>query len=474
MKKRIFAVLVAAIMVLGLAACGSAPAGDTPATDPPATDTPADPNAPTTETAGTGSLVINLWSFTDEVPNMVARYIELNPAFGERYTINTTIIATTEGAYQPALDQALVSGGSDAPDIFAAEAAFVLKYTQGDMAQFAMPYADLGIDVQGLLAQADIAQYTIDIGTNPDGQLVGLGFQATGGAFIYRRSIAQEVFGTDDPTEIQNIVGPGWDTFMTAAQKLNDAGYAALSGPGDLWQVVRNTNTTPWVVDDGGTLTLYIDPAREAFLDMHKTLIENNLTNQANAWQDAWFADMSGTGEREVFAFMGPAWLINYVMAGNAGETYGDWAVTVAPEGFFWGGTWVIANAQGNPEVRDGVAELIEWITLNSTDDGLQFHWANGTLFADNPTKDSVASSAVMSRSDGTVDFLGGQNMFDIFVPAGSYARGDSLSQYDETISQFFMDASTQYANGEMSREDALRFFKQQVADNLAVTVNFN
>ena len=49
------------------------------------------------------------------------------------------------------------------------------------------------------LAAAEIAQYTVDIGTNPSGDLVGLGYQATGAGMIYRRDIAIDVWGTDDP-----------------------------------------------------------------------------------------------------------------------------------------------------------------------------------------------------------------------------------------------------------------------------------
>ena len=61
--------------------------------------------------AKTEDKVINLWSFTDEVPGMVEKYLAANPDLG--YTLNTTIIATTDGAYQPALDQALQAGGKD-------------------------------------------------------------------------------------------------------------------------------------------------------------------------------------------------------------------------------------------------------------------------------------------------------------------------------------------------------------------------
>ena len=81
----------------------------------------------------------------------------------------------------------------DAPDIYVAEAAFILKYAQGDAHQFAAPYKEL-VSIDRLLEEAEIAPYTVEIGTNPAGQLVALGYQATGGAFIYRRSLAEQTW----------------------------------------------------------------------------------------------------------------------------------------------------------------------------------------------------------------------------------------------------------------------------------------
>lgn len=413
--------------------------------------------------------VINVWSFTDEVPKMIEKYKELHPDFP--YEINTTIIATTDGAYQPALDQALAAGGADAPDIFAAEAAFVLKYTQGDASQYSAPYKSLGIDVDRLLDESEIAQYTVDIGTNPNGELVGLGYQATGGAFIYRRSIAKDVWGTDDPAVIKDKIGPGWDKFFAAAAELRAKGYGIVSGDGDIWHAVENSSDTGWIVDG----KLNIDPKREAFLDLSKQLKDNDYHNDTQDWQDAWFADMKDAGAKKVFGFFGPAWLINYVMAGNSGGTkpgegtYGDWAVCEPPVGFFWGGTWVLANK--DTKIPKAVGEIIEWITLDSSETGLQFFWANGTLNGPGGTKDTVASGAVMKKSDGTLDFLGGQNMFDVFVPAGEFANGKNLTQYDETINLYWREQVREYTAGNKTREQALADFKQQVADNLDVIV---
>lgn len=414
-----------------------------------------------------GKETLNVWAFTDEVPKQIEKYLELNPDFAAKYDVKTTIIATTDGAYQPALDQALAAGGVD---LYCAEAAFVLKYTQGDAAGFAAPYKDLGIDLAAV-EQAQIAPYTVDIGTNPNGDLVALGYQATGGAFIYRRSIAKDVFGTDDPAEIGKQVGPGWDKFFEAAKALREKGYGIVSGDGDIWHAVENSSESGWVVD--GKLNL--DPKREAFLDLSMQLKKDDLHNDTQDWTDAWFADMKGEGPKGIFGFFGPAWLINYVMAGNSGGTkpgegtFGDWAVCEPPVGFFWGGTWVLAGAGSRH--KEAVGKIINWITLDTTETGLQYHWANGTLNGPGGTKDTVSSGVVMAKSDGKLDFLGGQNMFDAFVPANSFANGKNLTQYDETINRFWRDAVRMYTSGQVSREDAIAQFKQNVADNLDVVV---
>jgi hypothetical protein len=448
--------------MLAFAACGSKD-DETPA-DNNVVSTPAPDSGTVTPPAGDGQITINLWSFTDEVPRMVARYKEMNPDFAARYNVVPTVIATDGGGYQLALDMALASGGADAPDFFAAEAAFVIRYTQGDMAHHAMTYSDLGIaNLSGRIADAQIAPYTVGIGSR-DGEVVGLAFQMTGGAMIYRRSLAQQVWGTDDPDEVRARTGPGWGRFMEAAAEMDAQGISMVSGSDDVWHAVRNTGG-PWIVNG----QLDIHPDRMAMFDHARMLHENGWMNDAGAWSGSWNADMSGSGDRPVFAFFGPAWLINYVMVGHVGDTYGDWAIAVPPVGFSWGGTWVIPAAGMNPDARDGVRELIEWITLDTSANGLQYHWANATLFPGSDTKDTVSSGVVMAMSDGTVPILGGQDMFDVFIPAGAYADGTLFTQYDESINGWFIDSARDYARGNLSREEALDQFRQLVQENLDI-----
>ena len=178
---------------------------------------------------------------------------------------------------------------------------------------------------------------------------------------------------------------------------------------------------------------------------------------------------MADEGPRKVFGYFGPAWLINYTISDCSGDTFGDWAVCTPNIGFWWGGTWLMANKSvvGTDKQAD-VAKILQYITLDCTKDGFQYKWANG-LLNDTGTKDTVASGTVMKISDGTMEFLGGQNPFEIFVNATHYASGKSMCVNDSDINWMFMDAARAYALGEKDRETALKDFKAQVEDELGI-----
>ncbi|MDR1668429.1 MAG: extracellular solute-binding protein [Oscillospiraceae bacterium] len=471
-KSRLIAVLLALTLILAftLTACQSASdtgdtgSGDTGGSSDPVGDAADDPSITT----------LNLYSFTNEVPNMALRYAELFPDF--KLAINNTIVATDGGGYQTTLDTALAGGGADAPDIYCAEAAFVKKYIQGDMKSYAATYKELGIDVDALISSAGIAQYSVDIGT-ADNEVVALGYQATGGAMIYRRSLAIDTWGTDDPEEIKAKVGPGWDQFWVAAEELKAKGYAIVSGDGDIWHSVENGSDYGWLNDAG---QLVIDPKREQFFDMSKRLKDNGYHNDTVDWEEPWTADMRGEGPKQVFAFFGPAWLINYVMPTDA-PTFGDWAVTEPPVGFFWGGTWVLGNK--GSKIKQSAGELIEWITLDSSATGLQSYWAAGNLYdgaqhadlqglydASSIKKDSVASAVVMETADGSLDMMASQNIFPTFIAANAQASGKNLTQYDETINSLWRDQVREYTAGNKDKETAIADFKQRVLDELGIS----
>ena len=76
-----------------------------------------------------------------------------------------------------------------------------------------------------------------------------------------------------------------------------------------------------------------------------------------------------------------------------------------------------------------------------------------------------------MAKSNGELAFLGGQNMFDYFVAANKYANGKNLTQYDESINMIWRDQVRAYANGQKSRDAAIKDFKQTVSDTLGIDI---
>jgi multiple sugar transport system substrate-binding protein len=77
-----------------------------------------------------------------------------------------------------------------------------------------------------------------------------------------------------------------------------------------------------------------------------------------------------------------------------------------------------------------------------------------------------------MAMSNGELAFLGGQNMFDVFVPANQFANGKNLTQYDETINNIWRDQVRQYTAGNITRDEAIANFKTSVTDQLGIEAN--
>jgi hypothetical protein len=413
---------------------------------------------------------ISLYSFTTEVPNMVDLYFSRFPERAENVTFNPTTIATTSGLYEPALYQALATQKEGIADIYCTESSFTLKYTRGDAGGFAATYEDMGIDAESLVKSAQIAEYSVDLGRNEDGEIVGLGYQSTAGAFIYRRSVAIDTWGTDDPDEIAKKV-KDWDSFLDSAGDLKAKGYYIVSTLDDVWQPYSFGAKKGWVT---GTI-LNIDPAREAFLDYAKTLTDKKYVSDSLRWSMEWRGGMSG--DEPVFGYFGPSWLVTYTMSDENDPKYntkafGDWAVCAPPEEFFWGGTWIHANkaahTQSSPAKQQAIADFIEWVTLDTSETGLQHAWAKGETNV-SYTLDAPMSGVIMERESAAPDLLGGQDMFEVFSERTG-GDGSIITAWDYDIESYWLYAVRYYVTGEMTKEQALESFIRQAESVLNPT----
>ena len=136
----------------------------------------------------------------------------------------------------------------DKIDIFLIEADYALKYVDSEYT------LDVRSDIG--LTNADLAgQYQYTRTSPPPGAARRVTWQAAPGLFAYRRSIAKDVLGTDDPVQVQRRLAD-WDKFNAVAAQAAAKGYKMLSGYDDSYRTFSNNVSAPWV---GGT-TVTVDP----------------------------------------------------------------------------------------------------------------------------------------------------------------------------------------------------------------------
>lgn len=401
--------------------------------------------------------VVNIYCWNTEFQERYEAYAaDLAKKHGVE--VKFSIVANENNAYQNNLDAALQAqadaSDDDKVDIFLVEADYATKYTKSD---FTLDIVnDIGLTEEQL---SDQYQYTKDIVT-VDGKQKGTTWQATPGLFAYRRSIAKEVFGTDDPTEIQALISD-WDKFDEAAQKMKDAGYYMLSGYDDTFRAFSNNVSAPWV---NGT-QIVVDPQIQAWIDQTEEYTEKGYNNKTTLWAPEWSADQGPDGK--VFGFFYSTWGINFTLLGNALEDaegekavgngiYGDYAVCEGPAPYYWGGTWICA-AQGTdniPFIRDLMerltcdADTMKQITLDTED------YTNNQA-----AMDEIANSTYAS------EFLGGQNHIALFAEAAKKIDMSNISDYDQGLNETIQQCMHEYFEGNVDQETAWENFYTTVME---------
>lgn len=459
MKKKVLSALLSATLVVSmLAGCGG-------------NDTPAQGSAPESsasqqseqsvaapETPAQEGSVLNIYCWNEEFKSRVTAhypgYTEVDATHGTIGDVSVVwnITANQDNAYQNNLDAALLkqadAAADDKIDIFLVEADYALKYVDTD---YTMPVADLGI------TDADIAnqyKYTQDIVTDSNGVLKGLSWQGCPGVMFYNREAAKEVFGTDDPAEIQKYV-KDWDTFNESAKALADKGYKIVSSVNDTYRTYSNNVTSPWVVDG----KINIDANIKKWVDDSKALVDAGYTGTHALWGDDWKKGFFPDGK--VFAYFGPAWLVNFSMAADEEGSIGNqggWAATEGPQGFFWGGTWICA-ATGTDNVS-----LVKDIMLQLT--------TNEEIMTDIVKDDDdfvnnkPAMEAMAADSSYSSKVLGGQNPLAMYCAGVNNLDLSNMSAYDQGCNEEFQNAMKNYFDGNAATyEDALQLFYTAITE---------
>lgn len=455
--KKAFALVLALVMALTLlAGCGASAAST--ATTSAASSAPASSAA---ASAPQGK-VLNIYCWNEEFKSRVEayypKYDKDTQMIGD-VKVNWVITPNENNAYQDALDSALLNKteADDKVDLFLIEADYARKYTSAD--------AGVAMDVRSLLSDSDLAdqfKYTQDVVTDENGVLRGISWQGCPGAMLYRRDVAKQVLGSDDPETVQAAVSD-WTKFSDTSAKMHDAGYTMLAGMDDTYRLFSNNTAAPWVTD--GKVT--VDPAIQEWVKQTKDFTDKGYNVKAKLWDADWAKGATG----KTFCYFGPMWFINFVLAGNSMETstdnggkaevgngtWGEWGACAGPEGFFWGGTWMCA-AEGTDN-SDVITDMMK------------------TLCCDEATADKLArecdeftnnKTAMKKLADDTTygsAFLGGQNPYAALYSSAENIVMDKITGYDQGCNEQFQTAYHDYFNGTVDEKTAYDNFIKAVQE---------
>ncbi|WP_026890277.1 type 2 periplasmic-binding domain-containing protein [Lacrimispora aerotolerans] len=454
MKKKVVSGLLCAVMVASLTAgCGAKSTQTQETTKGSTTETTSKEAEAKKEEPGKEGKVINIYVWNDEFKARYEDYYASKLPAG--YTVNFVTTPSENNAYQNALDEALLNQADakadDKVDMFLVEADYILKYVNSDST---LDLKEIGITDQDMSKQYD---YTKVIAQDTKGAQKGISWQGCPGLYIYRRSIAKDVLGTDDPAEVQKAIND-WDSFDKTAAKMKDKGYYMVSGFDDTYRTFSNNVSSPWVNGD----KVVIDPKIEKWIEQTKNYTDKGYNQKTVLWAAEW---ASGQGpDSKVFGYFMPAWGVDFVMAKNslakaeadggkqeAGNgTFGDWAATIGPESYNWGGTWLCAAA--GTDNADIVADIMK--TICTDDATMKKIVEEKNDFVNNKTV-----MEALAKSDYKSEFLGGQNPLQMYCDAAEKIDMSKISPYDQGLNESIQTAMHDYFNGTVDKDTAMKNF---------------
>lgn len=471
MKKYTSAILIAATFTIMTAGC----AGRESSTAEEKPETAGTELSATAETAEAmkeeaAPAVLNIYSIGEDFVNRVKDYHPEYEAAGD----DCGVIAGTQvkwhiysdaAQYREVLDEKLASQAADNPerqadrsddiDLFVVDESYLRDYVEDDRSLDVVK--DVGLTAEDL---SDQFAYTQQMATDSGGVLKAVTWQAAPGVFAYRRSIAKEVLGSDDPGKVQEAVS-NWDTFAQTAELAAEAGYYMLSGFGDAYQAYADNVGSGWV--ENGTLN--VDPHLEEWALQTREFVENGYIHGTEQYSDEWLADHSGDGR--VFGFFYSSWGIHYTLQNKAEgiatdegaeeneevqSAAGDYAVCRGPEPCHYGGKWIVAAA-GSDNL-----ELIKSLMYTLTCDQQVMKKIATDI---HEFTNTISGMKELAQTEYKVDLLGGQNPIPVYLESASELSQKHTGSYDDDLDLGFQVSMQDYFDGKVSKDDALEIFKK-------------
>jgi len=312
-------------------------------------------------------------------------------------------------------------------------------------------------------SSAETIPCLLEYGRDAQGILRACTWQPEIGAMYYRRSLARKYLGTDDPTEVQDLVSTLEDLSATA-RLLYDAsgGKCKFTCVDDMNLPVLYSRSDPWVIQD--TLMVTEDTFSSDYLQEAKALFDYGCLADWEKWDTPYTyylstsPDATDENDTEVFSYFFPSSGIEFITAMTKDtDAFGDWAVIRGPNNCMMGNSWIGADAYtSNPAAAK---KLIEIMTM---DEDFLEAWAR--------ENNAMVSSNLVNRrilDIGIHPAFGNQNVFQVILDASYNISGSYFTPYDKAINNLWRESALSVIRGQSSLDDAREKFIRQVRSEL-------
>ncbi len=457
LKKLIAGAAVCAMMLPLIACSKTTGSGDAGKDDNKST---ADAGSEKTYKDEDGKLVI--WTLADDLKT-----------FGDKFQEETGIEVETvviQPADYPTKIQTALLAGEKEPDIIVGEPQMLEDFYDAGF------FEDLNQAPYNAQDYADkIVDYVWKVGQDKDGVQRAISYQITPAGIYYRRDIAKDVFGTDDPDEVGKLFAD-YDTILETAQTLKDKGYRIFASDAEINYF---SGDSAWVIDGA----LNVDQGRLDYMDLCVELYQQDLTAYAAQWATPWYQAMAGEvplltadtqwgtdvmdiwdeesfntategmEKTEVFAFGLPAWGV-LTMRDHVGDTSGKWGVCAGPAYGFGGGTYIGISSQSNRKLT--AWEFLKFCTLDEETADWWIETSEG---------DTVSLiSALEKHKDDANEVYGGEKLYAFWLDQAKGIDYSKVTRYDKAIGDAWGSAISAIKAKEKSKEDAINEFYDLVA----------
>lgn len=259
--------------------------------------------------------------------------------------------------------------------------------------------------------------------TNPDGEVVCIPWDMDMCGLAYKRDLALEYFGTDDPAALEEMM-PDWPEFIAEGRKvLEESGnkvymFASLS---DAATIVSRQNAAPYLAENGALdLKATWGNAMNILADMRDAGIAKGLS----MWTPAW---ASSFGEKDCIFYPCATWMpMSYITEYSAEGDVGNWGLMMPPEGAcIWGGT-----AVGLTNTSSHKAEAWDFMNYFLSEEGIQISKDSSGFFT------HVESAYEKEEfTSWSTDLFGAQDIGKkFFSDAFMTVQARPVTEYDQQI----------------------------------------